>query len=376
MQQAIHALYPRAEVRYVFINRGQHEFPTGFAERLRDLIQNMAGRYLSAEELAYLERTCYFLTPVYLDFLRHYRFNPDEVQVKLVEGELQIFIEGPWYRTVLWEVPLMAMISELYFEMSGFECLPPEEQHTRNLTKAVKLSNKRVKFADFGTRRRYSSDNHRIVLDEMSGIDNSTLIGTSNVYLAKYFDIKPIGTHAHEWFMFHGALNGYKLANRTALRAWSHVYKGNLGIALSDTYTTDVFLESFDSVMARLFDGVRHDSGDPWEFTQKIIRHYKKLHINPMTKTIVFSDGLDVDKAIDLQFYCDGKINASFGIGTNLTNDIGPAALNMVIKLSQCRKDKDSEWLDTVKLSDVQGKNTGAPEEIELCIRTLERNKK
>ena len=143
---------------------------------------------------------------------------------------------------------------------------------------------------------------------------------------------------------------------------------------MTDTYTTDLFLRSFDSVEARLFDGVRQDSGDPYVFVDKLIAHYKKLRINPLTKTIVFSDELDVDNAISLKEYCEGKINASFGIGTNLSNDLGSKPLNMVIKLSQCRSRTEAEWVPMIKLSDTEGKHTGDADEIALCLRIVKRS--
>lgn len=373
MQQAVHVLYPRAEARYVFINRGATPFPNGFADRLKEEIKKMEALQLRDSELSYLNEHCYFLTPVYLNFLKHYRYDAREVDVESANGKLQLRIEGPWFRTILWEVPLMALISELYFQLTDPVTQNEQEQREKNLKKAIQLRDGRVKFADFGTRRRFSLANQEHVIRDFLCLNQNTLVGTSNVHFARHFDIKPIGTHAHEWFMFHAALNGYRLANKTALDAWTTVYQGNLGIALTDTYTTDVFLKSFDAVKARLFDGVRQDSGDPFAFTDKLIKHYRRLRIDPMTKTVVFSDGLDTEKAIRLKEYCEGKINASFGIGTHLTNDIGPDALNMVIKLSECRADLYSKWIPVVKLSDAEGKHTGTKDEIDLCIRTLER---
>ncbi len=374
MQQAVHCLYPRAEARYVFINRRHTTFPDGFVERLQTAIGRMADLSLSEEELAYLEQTCYFLTPVYLDFLKHYRFSPGDVAVRSVKGQLALTVEGPWYRTILWEVPLMAMISELYFAMTAPQIRSRDEQRRINVAKSRQLKESGVIFADFGTRRRFSAENQRTVIADMLSVEGNTLIGTSNIHFARGFGVKPIGTHAHEWFMFHGAEHGYRQANKAAIDAWTAVFQGNLGIALTDTYTTDAFLETFDSVKARLFDGVRQDSGDPYEFVDKIVAHYRKLRINPMNKTIVFSDGLDTATAMAIKEYCSGKINASFGIGTHLTNDVGPRALNMVIKLSHCRNSADSSWTPTIKLSDTEGKHTGTADEIDLCRRTVKRD--
>lgn len=374
MQQAVHSLYPRAEARYEFINRGGTLFPADFSEQLQQQVDQMASLRLHPDELRYLQETCYFLTPVYLDFLTHYRFDPAHVVIRQSNGHLKLHISGPWYKTILWEVPLLAMISELYFSITGAKTLPREEARKRNVQKSEQLRDGDIDFAEFGTRRRFSSKNQELVIKHILSVDGNTMIGTSNVYLAKKFGIKPIGTHAHEWFMFHAAEHGYKRANMAAIDAWSSVFRGHLGIALTDTYTTDLFLKSFDSVEARLFDGVRQDSGDPYTFVDKLVAHYHKLRINPLTKTIVFSDELDTKVALSIKEYCRGKINASFGIGTNLSNDIGPRPLNIVIKLSQCRSHADTVWIPMVKLSDTEGKHTGDADEIELCLRIVKRS--
>lgn len=374
MQQAVHALYPRAQARYLLINRGNTSFPKGFADSLRFEIDKLARLRLSSEENDFLENVCYFLTPVYLDFLKNYRFDPAEVRVQQNGEQLSVIVEGAWYRTILWEVPLMALISELYFLASRPLTLSRAQKTKRNVTKAIKMKEFGVEFADFGTRRRYSADNQNKVISDILSVEGNTLIGTSNVHFARKHNIKPIGTHAHEWFMFHAAVNGYRLANKMAIDAWTSVYNGNLGIALTDTYSSDAFLRVFDSVEARLFDGVRHDSGDPFSFVDKIVEHYQRLRIDPLTKTIVFSDGLNIDKAVELQKYCADKIKASFGIGTHLTNDIGPQPLNIVIKMEASRSSAELGWHPVIKLSDDSGKHTGDPDEIELCKRTLQRS--
>ncbi len=375
MQQAVHMLYPRVEVEYVFINRAHSAFPPGFAEKLRAEVAGMANLELTNEEKQFLNDTCYFMTPVYLDFLEHYRFNPDEVFINQDDdGMLSVRIKGPWYRTILWEVPLMAIISELYFIMTHAIPVTHEKQRAINLKKTESLSRNNIRFADFGTRRRFSSKGHEALIRDILAIENNTLIGTSNVNLARHFKIKPIGTVAHEWFMFHGVLNGYRMANITAINAWVKVFQGDLGIVLTDTFTTDFFLSTFNTMHAKLFDGVRHDSGDPFEFTDKIIRHYKKLHIDPTTKTIVFSDGLDLEKVIAIHNHCKDRIRDSYGIGTNLTNDVGVTPLNIVIKLARCRTCPGKAWHNAVKLSDNKEKHTGVKGDIEHCINVINRS--
>lgn len=368
MQQAVHMLYPRAEAQYEFINRGKTPFPEGFALKVKDEIEKMSALKLSLNQKAFLEKTCYFLTPVFLDYLESYRYDPGEVMIRQDNDALLLNITGPWYRTILWEVPLMAIISETFFRMSPQKPFTEKERRAINLNKAKKMASNAVKFADFGTRRRFSSQNHEQVIQDLLSQEYPTLIGTSNVHFAQKFKIRPIGTLAHEWFMFHAVLHGYQMANPSAQDAWVKVFHGDLGIALTDTYTTDVFLSSFDAFHAKLFDGVRQDSGDPFVFTDKLIRHYDRLHIDPSTKTIVFSDGLDIEKAIQIHQYCNGRIKDSYGIGTSLTNDVGVTPLNMVIKLTKCRASADKPWRNTVKLSDDRGKHTGDPEELKNCM--------
>ncbi len=368
MQQAIHMLYPRAHAQYEFINRGGTPFPKGFARKINDQVQKMAALSLSPEQKIFLETSCYFLTPVYLDFLSSYRFDPDEVSVTQKKDALVLTITGPWYRTVLWEVPLMAIISETFFKTKPQPPLSNQKRRAVNTKKAEILSQHGVKFADFGTRRRFSAGNHHQLLQDLLSYTPHTLIGTSNVHFAHQFNITPIGTLAHEWFMFHAILHGYQMANPSAQDAWVKVFHGDLGIALTDTYTTDIFLSTFDTFYAKLFDGIRQDSGDPFAFTDNIIAHYESLHIDPSSKTIVFSDGLDVRKAVKIHQYCKGRIKDAYGIGTSLTNDVGVVPLNMVIKLSRGRMAENKPWRNTVKLSDDTGKHTGSPKELKTCM--------
>ncbi|MBQ2099002.1 MAG: nicotinate phosphoribosyltransferase, partial [Bacteroidales bacterium] len=216
--------------------------------------------------------------------------------------------------------------------------------------------------------RRFSYENPDNVVSVLNNY-RSTFVGPSNVYLAMKYDTTPIGTHAYEWFMFHAAMFGYKYANRASLENWVKIYRGNLGIALSDTFTTPVFFRDFDTLFAKLFDGVRHDSGDPLEFADKTIAHYQSLRINPLSKTIVFSDALNPQMVERIHDYCKDKIGMSFGIGTNFTNDVGVRPLNMVIKLSHVLT--DNRWTQVVKLSDTPGKHTGNDEVVGRIMAEL-----
>jgi len=366
MQNAVVKLFPRIKVRYQFINRGKSPFPDGFAELLRKEIAKLAEISLTTDEKEYLKNRCYYFDPTYLDFLMGFRFDPSEIGVIQKAGDLQILIEGYWYRTILWEVPLMAMISELYFKMSNESTYPESKIIDIAREKASRFNLLGVNVADFGTRRRYSYENQDRIINALKSYGRPSFVGTSNVYFAKKYDIIAVGTHAHEWFMFHAAKYGYKMANELALDNWVEVYRGDLGIALSDTYTTDIFFKAFDTKLAKLFDGVRQDSGDPIKFAEKTIEHYKKLRIDPLSKTIIFSDGLNPDNVEEIAKFCRNKIKISFGIGTNLTNDVGVTPLNIVIKMIEA-KSEGEDWVHTVKLSDTHGKYTGEEESIKLC---------
>lgn len=373
MQQGVIRLFPRAVVRYKFINRGQHIFPEGFAHALRKAVDAMASLQLTRAEKEFLQITCPYLDPVYLDFLEGYRFQPKEVQLVQNGSELEIYLEGLWYRTILWEVPLMSLISELFYVMTGAERVSDAEIKTRTRKKIEAYQKLGVTIAEFGTRRRYSYAVHRLVLETLKQYGEGSFIGTSNVHMAMVYQTKPIGTHAHEWFMFHAARYGFKMANAMGLENWVQVYRGDLGIALSDTYTTDVFFRQFDRMFSKLFDGVRHDSGDPLIFTDKVIQHYQSMGIDPLTKTIIFSDALNFDKVSRILNYCKDKIGISFGIGTNLTNDAGPAPTNIVIKMTEAQP-QDEDWTDVIKLSDEPGKHTGSAEMIHLGKTILKIN--
>ena len=372
MQNAVIKRFPYAHARYAFINRGEHAFPEGFGEALRGEVDRMATLRLSDEEKRYLQTTCPYLDPTYLDFLAGFRYDPSEVTIEQQGSELSVVMEGPWYRTILWEVPLMALISELWYQLRGVSVSEDDEALIERRTREkIELYRQHgLKIAEFGTRRRFSFAVHDRVVKALRHYGGEAFSGTSNVLLAMRHGVKPIGTHAHEWFMFHGARFGFKMANSLALEHWVDVYRGDLGIALTDTFTTRAFFESFDKKFAKLFDGVRHDSGDPIEFADATIAHYQRLGINPLSKTIIFSDALTPEKVERIRAFCQGRIGMAFGIGTNFTNDIGVAPMNMVIKMVEARPEGQG-WLPVVKLSDVPTKNTGDPEMIALAKKVL-----
>ncbi|MGN6637456.1 MAG: nicotinate phosphoribosyltransferase [Mucilaginibacter sp.] len=370
MQQAVVRLFPQAMARYHLINRGGHHFPPGFATALRERVDGMATLQLTRHEKQFLVNNCPYLDPLYLDFLEGYRFDPREVDIDQEGDRLTVAIEGHWYRTILWEVPLMAMICDLYYQMTGAIPIPDEEVISRTAEKIGRFRSIGAKVAEFGTRRRYSYHVHRLVLESLRANGGSAFVGTSNVHLAMLYQTRPIGTHAHEWFMYHAAAFGVKQANVLGLQHWVDVYRGDLGIALSDTYTTEVFFRQFDKLFAKLFDGVRQDSGDPLAFADRLIAHYQKMGVDPKSKTIIFTDSLDYEKAARISEHCHGRIGFSFGIGTNLSNDVGVTPMNIVIKMTAA-KPFHADWTSVVKLSDSPGKYTGDEETIGLVKAIL-----
>lgn len=366
-------LYPRAYGQFRFIDRGKTTYPQGFAEELKKEIQEMSKLALTKDEASFLSRELPYLPPTYIDFVRGFRFDPEEVKVEQdAEGHLSIIAEGLLYRVTLWETPILALVSELYYKVLGAQ---PDMEYTERtiISKARKLAEHGITFSMFGMRRRFSAAIEDRVTELLKEHAAGSLFGTSNVYYAYKHGLRVSGTHPHEWIQFHGAMFGYKMANYMAMEDWINVYDGDLGTVLTDTYTTDVFMRNFSKKHAMLFTSLRHDSGDPLQFTEKVIARYRELRVDPTIKYIIFSDGLDPERAIEIANYCKGRIGASFGIGTNFSNDVGNGVrpMNIVMKLWKCKMTEKERWNPCVKLSDVDGKHTGEPEEIELAQRTL-----
>jgi nicotinate phosphoribosyltransferase len=353
--------FPNAQVTYEFFNRGKTHFPSGFAAQLRKQIQYLSALTFADDEIDYLKSLNRFKDN-YIEFLRHFQLDPNEVNVtQLDSGELKIFIKGSWYRTIFWEVKLMAIISELYFRMAGTEM--SKDWADRIVDKSIELQAAGCKWSDFGTRRRRSFEVQNRVVATMKYYTG--FLGTSNIHLAKKFGVTPIGTSAHEAVMAMAVLVGYENANNAWLNYWADYYDGELGIALPDTFTTEVFLRNFNGRLTRQWDGLRQDSGEPEAFADKVIKHYAKHHVSTRDKKLVFSDNLNTKKGILLHVKYNGLFNVMLGIGTNFTNDTfsdeqkaaGIKPLNMVIKITSANFGQG--WLPTVKLSDDLGKNMG-----------------
>ena len=365
-------LFPRAFGEFEFVDRNNLHFPAGFDKLVRRELESMADLFLTKEEEIFLKNKLPYLPPTYIDFLKGYRFDPAEVEVEMTDGKLSIRSSGLLYRITFWETPILAIVSELYFREMGVT--PDVEYMERRLIeKATLMREHGIVFSLFGMRRRFSFGVEDRITELLKLHSGSNFFGTSNVYLAYKHNLNPSGTHPHEWVQFHGSIYGYKMANYMAMENWINVYDGDLGTVLTDTFTTDVFLRNFSKKHAALFTSLRQDSGDPFAFTDKAIRRYEELRINPKLKYIVFSDSLDVEKALKIKNYCGDKIGASFGIGTNLTNDVGNenVPLNIVMKLFRCKMTEKESWQHCIKLSDVDGKHTGSSDEIKLALQTL-----
>ena len=358
MAQFVLHKHPDAIVKYAFKCRNGTGTPFGnkfeaaseFAQKINEEIDHLCTLRHTRDEIEWL-RNIPFFKPDYIEYLRLLQLNRDYIQCWAeVDGTLNIEVEGPWVSTIWFEVPVLAIVSELHsLEDSEFEINKRLEGRKR-LNKKVKLINDfcragefhavgdRFKFADFGTRRRNSYEWQQTVLEWMLGeIPEGVLVGTSNVHFAKRLGIRPVGTMAHELLQAFQQLGGRLVDSQKAcLDEWAHEYRGQLGIALTDVVGFDRFLKDFDLFFAKLFDGCRHDSGDPIKWGHKLINHYRELGIDAKTKTAVFSDGLDIPRAIDLFRKFNNMINVSFGIGTNLTNDMGYEVPQLVMKMIEC----------------------------------------
>lgn len=364
-------LFPYAMGTFSFTDRDDTIYTEFFLAKLKNAIEHLSQIVLTPEELEYMSVHCRFLPRVYWEWLSSFHFQPEKIKVQLDENShLHLEITDYLYKATLYEVPLLAIISEIKNE--SLQRIVNMDLVIQKLTRKIELSNaNRLSFSEFGTRRRFSFEVQEKVINYLKGHAHYCT-GTSNCYFAMKYNIKPMGTHPHEWFMFHGAQFGYKHANYMALENWVNVYDGDLGTALADTYTTDAFLNNLSRKQAKLFDGVRCDSGDEFDFTNRLIERYQEFGIDPTTKTIIFSNALDFNKALEIQKYCAGRIRCAFGIGTNLTNDTGFKPLNIVMKLTRCKMNTHQKWHECIKLSDDEGKHLGSITEVQACLHDLQ----
>lgn len=331
---------------YIFKCRNKDvKFTKEMLDEISAQIDHLCTLTFTDEELEYLG-LLRFIKRDYIEFLRLWRPLRRYVTCWLVanepgsvpdpmEGELHIEVTGPLFSAMQFEIYLLAIVNEVYFRMK-YDYLSLVEDAREKLIHKInkfKCYDYTIKFAEFGTRRRLSREWQDYMLNELLLTGNC--VGTSNVYLAMKYGCKPIGTYAHEYIQMFQGVPGIQLAhtNKVAMEEWFNEYQGDLGTALTDTLGTDIFLRDFNWLQATCYTGVRHDSGDPIEWGEKIIAHYQKLGIDPQTKTLLFSDGLDFDKAQAIYDHFAKRINVSFGIGTFLSNDTYVDPLNIVIKL-------------------------------------------
>ncbi|NJQ19853.1 nicotinate phosphoribosyltransferase [Pantoea sp. LS15] len=354
MQQAVFHHYYDVHVAAEFRCRGDDLLGI-YADAIREQVDAMQHLTLQDDEYQWLSGLPFFKAD-YLNWLRNFRYKPEQVTVLNDNGKLDIRLEGPWREVIMWEVPLLAVISELAHRYrspeNGVEqavaALETKLAGFTTLTEGLDMS--RFRLMDFGTRRRFSRDVQDAIVKRLQ--QEPWFVGTSNYDLARRLNLTPMGTQAHEWFQAHQQISP-DLANsqRAALAAWLEEYPNQLGIALTDCITMDAFLRDFGPEFAERYQGLRHDSGDPVEWGEKAIAHYEKLGIDPMSKVLVFSDNLDLPKAVELYRQFNTRVNLSFGIGTRLTCDIPQVKpLNIVIKLVECN------GKPVAKLSDSPGK--------------------
>jgi nicotinate phosphoribosyltransferase len=362
MMQVVLHQFPGAQVEYRFQCRNAASPGVSplapMVNEIREEIRALCTLRFQDAELVYLQ-SMRFIKSDFVDFLGLFRLNEKYVTVTaLASGEIEVSIKGPWLHTIPFEIPILAIINEVYFRNT--QKLPNVMEGRRRLdVKIEQLKDdglKALKIADYGTRRRFSRAWHEEVLRTLTARLGAgpagQIAGTSNVLFAMKLGLTPLGTMAHEFLQACQAL-GPRLRDSQvfAFESWAKEYRGDLGIALSDVYGMSAFLRDFDMFFCKLFDGARHDSGDPFAWGERLIQHYRINRVDPRTKVLIFSDGLTVPKTIELYRQFKGRCQLAFGIGTNLTNDLGYQPLQIVIKMVQCNGQP------VAKVSDTPSKN-------------------
>lgn len=341
MMQVVLHHFPGATVEYRFKCRNAGVDLAPYVDEIRAEVAELCKLRFSDDELRYL-RDLRFIKSDFVDFLGLFQLNSKYIDIQpspLGNGELEISIAGPWLHTIMFEVPVLAIVNEVYFRRTQPK---PDRVEGRKrladkLATLVRPGLEDCKVADYGTRRRFARDWQEEVLLTMQTQLGAQYAGTSNVLFAFRHGMTPLGTMAHEYLQACQAL-GPRLRDSQvfALDMWAREYRGDLGIALSDTVGFDAFLRDFDLYFCKLFDGVRHDSGDPFDWGERILAHYAVSRIDARTKSLIFSDSLDIPKVIQLYTRFRGRCMLAFGVGTNLTNDLGYAPIQIVIKMTRC----------------------------------------
>lgn len=385
MHAAVHKNFPDAIVSYNFTNRTPEKKLTNEAlDWLRSQIELLGELRFSKDEIEYLKEAVPYLPQEYFQFIQDFKLSPKDQVVIIVEDDnkLDLKVNGKWQDTILYEIPLLALISEAYFRFVDTDW-NLDGQVEKIQDKAKRLIDAKIPFSEFGTRRRRSFEVHELIVKSITSYtetlpanEKGLFLGTSNVLFAKEFNVKPIGTVAHEWMMGIASItDDYRSANKDSLKYWVDTFgPEHAGLALTDTFGTDDFLKYFIPPYSDCYTGVRQDSGDPLLYAEKIANHYyNKLGLEKFSKVICFSDSLDVDKAILYKKKADEVgLKSIFGIGTNFTNDFKRLSdgsksepLNIVIKICEANGNP------SVKISDNLGKNTGDPATVERVKREL-----
>ena len=377
--------YPRAEVKYQFFDRNKTKYPKGFDALIREQLQHMQEVVITEEEMKFMSQTFPFLPYWFINvFLRGYRFNPNELTIAQdEEGYLSIEIQGRWWSTIMWEMPILATISELMHTLNGDNNIyNAEHEYEKSYQKGRAIWENGLTLGDMGTRRRFSFAHQERVIDALIASYRDVVketegkcgkfTGTSNVYFAMKKGIPCLGTMSHQCISFEEVVSGVIECNYNVMNKWSEVYDGNVGIFLYDCFGDDVFFNNLSKRMAMTFSGLRIDSGVEEEQVDKIVAKYKQLGIDPMTKQAVFSNGLNIERAIEIHRYCQGKITDSYGVGTFLTCDITDCKpMNIVVKLVSGRITESREWHPCVKLSCDKGKTLGDKKKCEYLLSIL-----
>lgn len=358
--------YPRTRVKYQFTDRDNTVYPPGFAALVSEQIKMLESVVITDEEVAFMQRRCNYIPTWFYRFLKGFRYDSNWAKVSQdADGHLHIEFEGCWSDTILLEVKVLAIVSELYYIVTGKDdSFDYKSYYTASAEKARRLIEAGCRFSDFGTRRRASFEAQETAIKAMTECHaggSGRFVGTSNVYFAMKYDLTPIGTMAHELVCAIAGMYGPLMANHIAMNTWRHTYRGALGTYLYDTYGWRIFSLNFSEDFANMFKGLRVDSGANLKQLDMIVDKYRSLNIDPATKQIVFSNGLNVDRAIEIQSYAVGRCLPSFGIGTHFTNDFpGVKPLNIVIKLTAVKITESWPFYSlTCKLSEDQGKYTG-----------------
>ncbi|MBF0224936.1 MAG: nicotinate phosphoribosyltransferase [Desulfobacterales bacterium] len=367
MMQAVFHQFPSVDVEYEFKCRTKDIDINPYADKIKNEISNFCNLRFQKNELDYL-KSLHFFKDDFINFLKFFQLDESAIKIN-TEKEFSLTIRGPWLHTILFEVPVLSIISEIYSKDKVKDKTIGREKLLKKieLIKNNKKEGMDFTFSDFGTRRRFSYLWHKEVIETLKKEIPENFTGTSNLLLAMNYNIKAVGTMAHEWLMAFQAMKNNRLVDsqKVALEVWAKEYRGGLAVALTDSLGFDAFLRDFDLYFAKLYDGCRHDSGDPIIWGEKLIKHYLELGIDPLSKTGIFSDGLSVEKALNLHQYFKEKIKTHFGIGTNLTNDMGFKTIQIVIKMTRC------EGQPVAKISDSPGKQMCRDEEYLNYLRRV-----